>query len=174
VAPNITQIMNAVPPHERGQASGMRATTTNVGQVMSIGLFFSLMLAGLAATLPQSMQAGLLAEHVPAAIAAQVAHTPPVASLFAAFLGYNPMSQLIPAEVLRALPPADAATLTGKAFFPGLMSAPFKHGLVFAFGFSAICYLAAALASWRGGLRLMPERRRAVMPSQGQEAREGR
>jgi MFS family permease len=164
VAPNITQIMNAVPPQERGQASGMRATTTNVGQVISIGLFFSLMLLGLAATLPQSMEAGLLAEHVPATIAARVAATPPVASLFAAFLGYNPMSQLIPAEVLRALPPANTAVLTGKAFFPGLMSAPFKHGLVFAFSFSAICYLAAALASWCGGLRLMPEKREAALP----------
>ncbi len=153
VAPNSTQIMNSVPPQERGQASGIRATTTNAGQVLSIGLFFSLMLAGLAATLPQSMEAGLLAEHVPPAVAHQVASTPPVASLFAAFLGYNPMGELIPAEVLHALPPANAAALTGKMFFPGLMSAPFKHGLMFAFSFSALLYLVAALASWRGGMQ---------------------
>jgi MFS family permease len=157
VAPNATQIMNAVPTNERGQASGMRATTTNAGQVLSIGLFFSLMLAGLAATLPQSMEAGLLAEHVPPAIAHQVASTPPVASLFAAFLGYNPMGQLIPPAVLNSLPPQAVATLTGKEFFPGLMSAPFKHGLVFAFGFSAILYLLAAFASWRGGSQVAPE-----------------
>jgi hypothetical protein len=88
----------------------MRATTTNVGQVFSIGLFFSLMLAGLAASLPQSMERGLLGQHIPPAIAVhQVAETPPVASLFAAFLGYNPTSQLIPPEVLYALPAADAA-----------------------------------------------------------------
>ena len=153
VAPNSTQIMNSVPPQERGQASGIRATTTNAGQVLSIGLFFSLMLAGLAATLPQSMEAGLLAEHVPPAVAHQVASTPPVASLFAAFLGYNPMGELIPPEVLHALAPANAAALTGKTFFPGLMSAPFKHGLMFAFSFSALLYLVAALASWRGGMR---------------------
>ena len=157
VAPNSTQIMNSVPTLERGQASGTRATTTNAGQVLSIGLFFSLMLAGLAATLPQSMEAGLLAEHVPAAVAHQVAATPPVASLFAAFLGYNPMGELIPADVLRSLPPESVATLTGKAFFPGLMSAPFKHGLVFAFTFSAILYVVAAFASWRGGTRIAPE-----------------
>ncbi|MGI4801731.1 MAG: MFS transporter [Janthinobacterium lividum] len=156
VAPNSTQIMNAVPAQERGQASGIRATTTNAGQVLSIGLFFSLMLAGLAATLPQSMEAGLLAEHVPSAVAHQVAETPPVASLFAAFLGYNPMGELIPAEVLHALPPANAAALTGKTFFPGLMSAPFKHGLVFAFSFSALLYLVAAFTSWRGGMQLQP------------------
>jgi hypothetical protein len=122
--------------------------------VLSIGLFFSLMLAGLAATLLQSMEAGLLAQHVPPAIAREVAGTPAVASLFAAFLGYNPMGELIPSEVLRTLPPDAVATLTGKSFFPGLMSGPFKHGLVFAFTFSAVLYLLAALAPWRGGSRV--------------------
>jgi len=151
VAPNSTQIMNAVPARERGQASGVRATTTNAGQVLSIGLFFSLMLIGLAANLPQAMEAGLIAQHVPAAVAHHVASLPPVSSLFAAFLGYNPMSELIPANVLAALPQANAATLTGHAFFPGLMAAPFKQGLVFAFSFSAVLYLVAALATWRGG-----------------------
>jgi MFS family permease len=150
VAPNATQIMNAVPPHERGQASGVRATTSNAGQVLSIGLFFSLMLVGLASTLPQSMETGLIAQHVPVEVARQIAGTPPVASLFAAFLGYNPMGELIPPAVLHALPPDSVATLTGKAFFPELMAAPFKHGLMFAFSFSALLYLAAAAASWLG------------------------
>ena len=162
VAPNSTQIMNAVPVLERGQASGMRATSTNAGQVLSIGLFFSLMLAGLAATLPHSMEAGLIAEQVPAAIAHQVAATPPVASLFAAFLGYNPMQELIPANVLAGLPPDAAATLTGKTFFPGLMSAPFKHGLVFAFVFSALLNLVAAITSYLGGGGLDPDNQREV------------
>jgi MFS family permease len=151
VAPNSTQIMNSVPPKERGQASGMRATTTNAGQVLSIGVFFSLMLAGLAATLPHSMEAGLLAQNVPADVAAKVANMPPVASLFAAFLGYNPMGELIPHSVLASLPPQNVAVLTGTGFFPGLMSAPFKHGLILAFTFSAILYLVAAFASWKGG-----------------------
>jgi len=83
--------------------------------------------------------------------------TPPVASLFAAFLGYNPMGQLIPPAVLHALPPGSAATLTGKAFFPALMSGPFKHGLAFAFSFSALLYVLAGLASWRGGMRIAQE-----------------
>jgi hypothetical protein len=111
------------------------------------------MLLGLAASLPQTMEAGLVAQHVPEAVAHQVATMPPVASLFAAFLGYNPMGGLIPAGVLNALPPQNAATLTGHVFFPELMSGPFKHGLVFAFTFSAILYLIAALASWLGGGR---------------------
>ena len=150
VAPNSTQIMNSVPARERGQASGVRAIGSNAGQVLSIGVFFSLMLAGLAASLPQAMEAGLLAEHVPAAVAHTIAGTPPVASLFAAFLGYNPMGQLIPPDVLQSMPADAVATLTGTKFFPGLMSAPFKHGLVFAFSFSAALYAVAALASWRG------------------------
>jgi MFS family permease len=153
VAPNATQIMNAVPAPERGQASGVRATTTNAGQVLSIGLFFSLMLMGLAAKLPQTMEAGLLAQHVPGAVAHDIANLPPVASLFAAFLGYNPMGELIPAGVLQALPPGDAATLMGHTFFPELMSGPFKQGLAIAFTFSAVLYLIAAAASWRGGAR---------------------
>jgi MFS family permease len=156
VAPNATQVMNAVPASERGQASGVRATTTNAGQVLSIGVFFSLMLLGLAATLPHAMEAGLIAQNVPQAVAHQVAATPPVASLFAAFLGYNPMGELIPAAVLHALPPANAALLTGKTFFPGLMSVPFMHGLLFAFSFSAILYGVAAVASWLGARVVAP------------------
>ena len=106
----------------------MRATTTNAGQVLSIGLFFSLMIVGLAASLPQSMEAGLLAQHVPQAVAHQIANMPPVASLFAAFLGYNPMGELIPPAALAALPPANAAIITGKQFFPDLLSIPFMSG----------------------------------------------
>ncbi len=95
IAPNSTQIMNAVPPFERRQASGMWATTTNAGQVLSIGIFFTLIIAGLADALPHAITAGLAAQNVPAEVARQVASAPPVASLFAAFLGYNPMGELI-------------------------------------------------------------------------------
>ena len=158
VAPNSTQIMNAVPASERGQASGVRATANNAGQVLSIGVFFSLMLAGLAASLPHAMEVGLLAEHVPAPVAAQVAATPPVASLFAAFLGYNPMGELIPPDVLHALPADAVARLTGHEFFPQLMSGPFKHGLVLAFTFSALLNLIAAAASWWGDAKLARRR----------------
>ena len=166
VAPNSTQIMNAVPARERGHFYVLGSTEIYSGQVLSIGVFFSLMLTGLAAMLPQSMEAGLLAQHVPADVARQVAATPPVASLFAAFLGYNPMGELIPAGVLHGLPPASAAVLTGKTFFPGLMAAPFKHGLLYAFTFSAVLYLVAAAASWRGGSRVAAEAEPAPVPAE--------
>ncbi len=151
-APNSTAIMNAVPAHDRGQASGMRATFQNSGQVLSIGLFFSLMIIGLSASLPQAILSRLTAEGVPATIAQQVAAAPPVSSLFAAFLGYNPMRQLIPAQVLASLPAKATATLTGGQFFPNLISGPFKQGLSIIFILSIIAYLVAGAASWlRGG-----------------------
>ncbi|HVV25947.1 MAG TPA: MFS transporter [Candidatus Saccharimonadales bacterium] len=151
-APNSSGIMNAVPPSERGQASGMRATTMNAGMVLSIGIFFSLIIIGLASTLPHTMQSQLTAQKVPAPIAHQIATAPPVGSLFAAFLGYNPMTKLIPASTLQHLPAHNQAVLTGKQFFPHLISGPFMHGLKIAFTASLILFLLAAVASWlRGG-----------------------
>jgi len=150
-APNGTQIMNAVPASERGQASGLRATTMNAGQVMSIGVFFTLMIIGLAWSLPEVMETHLIAQGLAPDVAAKVASAPPVASLFAAFLGYNPMGELIPAAALQALTPEQAAIITGKQFFPELLSGPFMVGIKIAFSISLVLYLAAALASWLGG-----------------------
>ncbi|MCX5495072.1 MFS transporter [Kaistia dalseonensis] len=151
VAPNSTAIMNSVPAAERGQAAGMRATTLNAGQVLSIGIFFSLMIVGLTEQLPAAMEAALVQQSVPEAIAHHAASAPAVASLFAAFLGYNPMGELLSPDVLASLPAANAAEITGKTFFPHLMAGPFMHGLVFAFTFSMTLNLLAAAASWGAG-----------------------
>jgi hypothetical protein len=144
-------MMNAVPPGQRGAASGMRATFMNAGFVLSISLFFSLMIIGLAATLPHSMSAGLIGQGVPASVAHRVAGLPPVGTLFAAFLGYNPMSTLLGPHVLAGLGPTHAAVVTGKSFFPSLISGPFHHGLVVAFTASAALCALAGLASWWAG-----------------------
>jgi len=149
--PNATMIMNGVPAGERGQASGVRATSMNAGQVLSIGVFFTLMIIGLAISLPSEMEKGLLGQGLSQAVATQVANLPPVASLFAAFLGYNPMGQLIPADALHALTAAQQATVTGTKFFPELLSGPFMVGIKIAFSISAVLYLFAAIASWLGG-----------------------
>jgi len=152
-APNRTAIMNSVPPNERGAASGVAGTLQNAGSSLSIGIFFSLMVAGLASTLPNTLKAGLLAHGVPAAAAQQVASLPPVGSLFAAFLGYNPIEALLgPSGVLAGLDPADAAALTGHEFFPQLISGPFHDGLVIVFLVAAVMSLIGAVASLsRGG-----------------------
>jgi MFS family permease len=150
-APNTTGIMNAVPARQRGAASGMRATFQNSGMLLSIGVFFSLMIVGLAATLPHTMSSGLVAQGVPAGVAGRVSNLPPVGSLFAAFLGYNPMRTLL-GPSLPALPHHTVAVVTGKAFFPRLISGPFVHGLRIAFTASLVMCLVAAWASWlRGG-----------------------
>jgi len=163
-APNMTGIMNSAPADQRGAASGMRSTFQNTGMVLSIGVFFSLMIVGMSATLPTTMSQGLQANAVPAATAERIAHLPPVGSLFAAFLGYNPMEKLLGApgphgepSVLSQLPPDKAAHLTGKTFFPHLISQPFKDGLVIAFTASMIMSFIAAWASWLRGSRFVHE-----------------
>ncbi|WP_292844402.1 MFS transporter [Microbacterium sp.] len=147
-APNRTAIMNSVPASQRGAASGMTGTFQNAGNSLSIGIFFSLMIAGLATTLPQTMYAGLTAHNVPSHVASQVAATPPVGSLFAAFLGYNPIASILePTGILKTLPAADSAALTGPSFFPQLISEPFHDGLVIVFIAAAVMSLIGAGAS---------------------------
>jgi len=150
-APNTAAIMNSVPARNRGAASGMRATAQTTGQPLSMGIFFSLMVAGLVASVPAAMTGGLVAHHVPAAIASKLANMPPTGYLFAAFLGYNPLQALL-GPILHSLPAADVAVLTGKEFFPKLIGPPFEHALRLVLGFSSAMCLVAALASWlRGG-----------------------
>jgi MFS family permease len=151
-SPNSAAIMNSVPARQRGAAAGMRAVFANSGFVVSIGVFFSLMIAGLASNLPAALDSGLVAHGVPAAVAAQISHLPPVSSLFAALLGANPMGSLLPASVLANLPTGQAAIITGNAFFPQLISGPFKDGLTIVFGAATAMAIAAAAASaLRGG-----------------------
>lgn len=147
-SPNASMIMNAAPPDQRGAAAGMRGTFFNAGSSLSIGIFFSLMIVGLAHNLPQTLGAGLRAHSVPGGVADQVAGLPPVGSLFASFLGYNPIAELLaPSGVLTQLPAADAAELTGKTFFPQLVSGPFHDGLVVVFTAAAVMMVVGAVAS---------------------------
>jgi MFS family permease len=152
-APNTTAIMNSVPAGQRGAASGMRGTFFNAGSSLSIGIFFSLMIAGLAATLPSTLYNGLTAHHVSSAVARGIADQPPVGSLFAAFLGYNPVQTLLGPNTLSQLPPSDRTTLTGREFFPDLISQPFHHGLVIVFIAAIAMSLIGAVASLVRGRR---------------------
>jgi EmrB/QacA subfamily drug resistance transporter len=156
-SPNTSSVMNSVPAEQRGSASGMRATFQNSGSLVSIGVFFSIITAGLAATLPTTLFSGLTQAGVPAAVATKIAHLPPTSALFAAFLGYNPMATLLPASVLHALPAANQANLLGKSFFPNLISPPFMDGLRGVFYLSAAMCLVAAIASLLRGKRYVYE-----------------
>jgi MFS family permease len=157
-SPNTSAIMSAVPARHRGSASGMRSTFQNSGVSLSIGIFFSLMIAGLAATLPRTLTAGLTAQGVPNAVAQHVAHLPPVSTVFAALLGYNPIQNLLaPSGALARLPAHNAATLTGRQFFPHLISGPFHHGLIVVFTAAAIMALTGALVSLLRGKQFIWE-----------------
>ncbi|MFY9806663.1 MAG: MFS transporter [Pseudonocardiaceae bacterium] len=151
-SPNRASIMNSLPPNQRGVGAGMSTTFQNAAMVLSIGIFFSLMISGLARSLPQTLSAGLITQGVPAADAMHVAALPPVSVLFASLLGYNPVQTLLGPQVLHQLPAGHAAYLTGRGFFPALISGPFSDGLTIAFGFAILACVVAAIASWlRGG-----------------------
>lgn len=151
-SPNSAAIMNALPPQYRGVGSGMRSTFTNAGAMFSMGLFFSIMIGGLSQRLPQAMQSGLTQHGVPLAGAIQVSHLPPTSSLFAALLGYNPLSNLLTQfGLLNQMSKSQIAYVTGQSFFPRLIGRPFLHGLTLAFIVSLImCLVAAVVSAFRG------------------------
>jgi MFS family permease len=150
-APNQTGIMNSLPPEERGAGAGMAATFQNSALVLSIGIFFTLIIIGLSGSLSGQLHAGLLAQGVPPATATKASQVPAVGSLFAAFLGDNPIGNLLGSSI-HHLPPGKAAYLTGRSFFPHLIAPSFMDGLRKAFDFAIVACLLAAIASWlRGG-----------------------
>ncbi len=146
ISPNRAEMMNSVPASQRGAAGGMIATFMNSASVLSIGIFFSLMVAGLSSKLPSALFGGLTAQGVPASAAAPISHLPPIGVLFASFLGYNPMQQLL-GPLLSHLSAAHAAYVVGREFFPTLITQPFHDGLGVAFGFAIAASLIAAIAS---------------------------
>lgn len=150
-APNTSAVMNAVPADQRGQAAGMRSTLQNSGMALSIGIFFSLMIVGLSARLPGSLYSGLTGHGIASGVAHKVAGLPPVGSLFAAFLGYNPIGNLLGRHI-NSVSHANASVLTGKEFFPHLVAGPFSHGLLVVFGMSiGLCLISAVASALRGG-----------------------
>jgi MFS family permease len=157
-APNSASIMSSVPARYRGAASGMRSTYQNSGTALSIGVFFSLLIAGLAGTLPRALTGGLLRYGVPHAVAAQAGSLPPVSSLFATVLGVNPVQHLLASDgVLSSLPAASQRILTGRTFFPELISGPFDHGLTVVFTVStALAAIAGVASLLRGGRQAGP------------------
>jgi hypothetical protein len=151
ISPNRAAVMNSLPPWQRGVGSGMASTATFSAQVLSVGIFFSLMIVGLSSQLPSTLYHGLVAHGVAHGVASRLAHLPPAASLFATFLGYNPVQHLLGSH-LASLPHAQVAILTGHTFFPRLITGPFAAALHTAFTFAAVvCLIAALVSLLRGG-----------------------
>jgi len=151
-SPNRAAVMNSLPRGDRGAGGGMNQTFQNSAQVISVGIFFTLMVLGLSSQLPTTLASGLHAHGVPVAAARHAASLPPISVLFAAFLGYNPVKHLVGTHALAALSPHSHALLTGRSFFPHLISAPFQSGLRETFVFSIVaCLIAAGASLLRGG-----------------------
>jgi MFS family permease len=167
-SPNRAGVMNSLPPEHRGAGGGMNQTFQNSAQVLSIGIFFTLMIVGLSATLPHALASGLTAHGVPAGTAARVSHLPPVSVLFAAFLGYNPAKELIGPHVLAHIPAHDAAAISGRSFFPNLIATPFHDGLDRAFTFAIAACLVAAVASWSRGRHRAADDAQTLRPGREQ------
>jgi MFS family permease len=146
ISPNRAEMMNSVPADQRGAAGGTIATFMNAAFVLSIGIFFSLIVSGLASTLPASLSGGLISQGVPASAAHTIGHLPPIGVLFAAFLGYNPMQQML-GPLLGHLPASHVAYLTGRDFFPNVITHPFHSGIGIAFWFAIAANVIAAIAS---------------------------
>jgi MFS family permease len=151
--PNQMAVMNSLPPDQRGAGAGINGTFMNSAGVLSIGIFFTIVTLGLASSLPAHLFHGLTAEGVPTDEALKVSHLPPIGSLFAAFLGFNPIQTIMPHHVLVALGPARERYLTGRSFFPKLIAPAFANGLHLAFDFAAATSFVAAVLSWLRGPR---------------------
>ncbi len=147
--PNTSSVMNTLPPNQRGAGAGMLNTFQNSASVLSIGVFFTIIALGLAASLPDAMYSGLVGQGVSPAKAHELANLPPIGSLFAAFLGYNPTERLLGPDTLSQLDPAKADFLTGHTFFPNIISGPFGDGLRLAFA-AVVCLVAAGFSWLRG------------------------
>jgi MFS family permease len=146
-SPNTSSIMNSVPARHRGAASGMRVTFNSTGMPLSMGLFFTLLVAGLNAKVPAAMLKGLVANGIPTHTAAALSHVPPLGYVFAAFLGYNPLKTLLGPAVLSHLSATQAAHLTSRAFFPTLIGPAFVSSLAIILGFAVVMSVVAAIAS---------------------------
>ncbi len=170
-SPNRAAIMNSLPPDQRGQGAGMATTGMNASMVLSIGIFFTLIIVGLSASLPAALYSGLTAHGVPIAAARKVSHLPPTASVFAAFLGYDPVQNLLgPSGVLGHLTHAQATFLTGRSFFPSLIAKPFGKGLHEALDFAVAACLVAAGASALMGKQFFYQAPVDTVPAPGESA----
>ena len=151
-SPNRAAVMNSLPRGDRGAGGGMNQTFQNSAQVISVGVFFTLMVLGLSSGLPSALATGLRAHGISAVAARHAAAVPPISVLFSAFLGSNPIQHLVSGHALATLSAHNHAMLTGRSFFPRLIAAPFRKGLHETFIFSiAACLIAAGASLMRGG-----------------------
>jgi MFS family permease len=159
-APNAAAVMNSVPAENRGVASGMLATLQNVGQQVSLAIFFTIVIIGLAAGLGTSVHSALNAAQVgptDSQILGHVIAGNPTGALFGAFLGENPMRVLLAATAQvpgwTPLSTSVAQTLLAPHFFASAIAPAFSHALGEAFIFAGLVTGVGAFVSWQRGAK---------------------
>jgi MFS family permease len=159
-APNAAAVMNSVPPENRGVASGMLATLQNTGQQVSLAIFFTIVILGLASGLGNSVNTALGAAHVgtpDTGILGGIVASNPTGALFGAFLGENPMGLLLQgaAAVPGWTPLSTSVTqgLLAPHFFASAIAPAFSHALAEAFLFAGVVTLLGAVVSALRGER---------------------
>jgi hypothetical protein len=114
------------------------------------------LIIGVAGSLPGRLASSLMRAGVPQATAAHAAAAPPVSSLFAAFLGYDPVTTVLGKDAA-TLTPAVHARVTDTHFFPQAIATPFMNGIVVVFSLAATMCLLAGIASWFRGERYVAD-----------------
>ncbi|MGD6807665.1 MAG: MFS transporter [Candidatus Bathyarchaeia archaeon] len=153
MSPNMASVMNSCPAEHRGAASGMRSTLQNVGQTVSQAIFFSIIIISLNATLPTALSSAVANSGASAQVSAAFSQVPASSALFAAFLGYNPITTILQGmgSLGSSLSSATLAVLNEPTFFPNAIANPFMSALTVAFVIAAIlCFLAAVCSALRG------------------------
>ena len=145
-SPNRAAVMNSLPPQDRGAGGGMNQTFQNSAQVLSIGIFFTLMILGLASDLPHTLASGLAgARRLGGDGQRRRAHAARVGAVRRVPRLQPDRTPASARTCSRRSRRANRATLTGRSFFPHLISGPFRSGLHEAFAFAIIaCLIAAA------------------------------
>jgi MFS family permease len=153
-SPNLASIMNSVPAESRGTVGGTASTMRNTGMVASIAAFFAVIIVFLSKDLPSAFSSALIQAGVPSQSLHYFTSLSPTESLFAAFLGYNPMQSVLnglPQSVTATLNDGTIKTVTGLHWFPQAISGAFISSVQIAFYISALlCCLAAAASALRG------------------------
>jgi hypothetical protein len=137
----------------------MRATLQNVGQTISIALFFGIIISVLSSQLPASFASSLSSAGAPQ-LASVFAEIPPTSALFAAFLGYNPVAsilQQLPSQLVSSIPQSTVAILQSKTWFPNAVAPAFMISLRTAFYVASALAIIAAIASAMRGAPLIYE-----------------
>ncbi|MFZ0005705.1 MAG: MFS transporter [Methanoregula sp.] len=158
-SPNVAAIMNSVPPEDRGVASGMRSMLQNSGMVISMALFFTIVIVSLTQLFPPELATSLTSAGA-AGLIGPMSSIPPTGALFAAFLGYNPVHTILvtlPQTVVAAISPATIATLTGTTWFPTTLAYAFMPSVRISFYIGALLSVIAAALSAMTGSRFVHE-----------------